>query len=88
MDLRFHFENYKHFLEYFGFYLLTILYGDIYSVSNAGISKNCKITFCFIFFFPRLLEPENYWKYLSPYCGDPSTFFKENILYSRLNMEK
>ena len=38
--------------------------------------------------FPRFLEPGNYWKHVSPYCGDPSTFFKENLIYNRLKMEK
>ena len=49
----------------------------IYSVWNADILKKCKIRFFCMFFYPRFLDPENYWKHVSPYWGDPYTFFKE-----------
>ena len=40
IDLGFHFQNCKHFLEYFGFYLLTTVY-----------KKNDTRNFCLFFYF-------------------------------------
>ena len=41
IDLEFHFQNWKHFLEYFGFYLLTTIY----------IKKNDARSFCLFVYF-------------------------------------
>ena len=36
-----------------------------------------KSDFFAYFFSPRFVEPENYGKHVSPYCGDPSIFLKK-----------
>ena len=69
--------------------IITVLSGHVYlfRLKCWHFKKVQNQIFC-IFFFPKFLEPENYWKHVSPYCDDPSTFFKESVWYNRLKMAK
>ena len=58
--------NTRHFLKkaykvniYIYIYILYI-YGHVYSISSADISKKFKMRFFCIIFVPRFLEPDNY----------------------------
>ena len=46
IDLEFHFQNYRHFVEYFGFYLLTTVY----------IRKNDTRNFCLFMYLSSHID--------------------------------
>ena len=60
----------------------------IYSVSNADISKKCKIWFFCIISFSKIFGTWKLLKTCDHAVVPPSMFFKENFLYDRLKTER